>query len=375
MKRKLLTYLIILTIGLASEVSAAIEAITTGIASPQNKAEENNIEILRQRALRNAMNIAIMQVTGATISGEKGSSYRTKEHIFSSDSQGDRTSSNAQSRYYSDAVTKTEGHARLVEIIKEWQEAGQYYVNARFNVETEREAIVKRNAGYFWKKAGSPQIGLNFSEIHNGELSQTEENTTARFVMDNLVRNELKISDKPHPAYLIEVKQILDTREMEGFGTTTVNCRLSYRIIDQQEKTTVKEFRKSNGPEAGFNLEMAVEKCVSAIASNVVESMVRNFAEIMNDRVQNGIKYQLIIEGVPGDMVAQVTEISRNLFRVTSLTSPQYENSRYSGKILFRGSGTELAQSLMESFRYKDWQIAIIGINNGNVQLKWIDKK
>ncbi len=374
MKRRLLIHLIVLTIGITSEASAAVETVTTGVASPQNKEEENNIEILRQRALRNAMDLAVMQVTGATISGEKGSSYRTKEHFSSSNIQGDQESSDVQSRYSTGAVTRTEGHAKLVEIIKEWQEAGQYHINARFSVETEKEAVAKRNAGYFWKKAGSPRIGLSFSEICNGELTQAEENTTVRFIRDNLVRNELEVSNGPHPAYLIEVKQVLDSREIADFGTTTIHCRLSYRIIDQQKNATVKEFRKSNGPEAGFNPEMAVKKCISAIAPDLAQSLVRNFAELMNDRVQNGIEYQLVIEGVPGDMVAQVAEISRNLYRVTSFVSPQYVNSIYSGKVLFKGSGTELAQSLRETFGHEDWQVAVIGVSNSTVQMKWIKK-
>ncbi|PIE59386.1 MAG: hypothetical protein CSA32_04140 [Desulfobulbus propionicus] len=374
MKRKLLIHFIIFTISISSQASAAVEAVTTGIASPQSKEEENNIEILRQRALRNAMDLAVIQVTGATISGEKGSSYRTKEH-FSSDSQGDQESSDVQSRYSTGAVTRTEGHAKLVELIKEWQESGQYYIHARFAVETEKEAVAKRNAGYFWKKAGSPRIGLSFSEIHNGELTKTEENRTVRFLRDSLVRNKLEVSSDPRPAYLIEIKQVLDSRELEDFGTTTITCRLSYRIIDQQEKTTVKEFRTSNGPEAGFNQEMAVEKCIAAIAPDLARHLVRNFAEIMNDRAQNGIEYQLVLEGVPGDMVTRVAEITRNLYRVTSFTSPQYVNAKYSGKVHFKGSGAELAQSLTETFRLEDWQVAVTGVSNGHVQLKWIEKK
>ncbi len=375
MKRTLLISLILLMASITGQALAAVEAVTTGIASPQNEEEKNNIEILRQRALRNAMDLAVMQVTGATISGEKGSSYRAKEHFSSSDSQGNQESSDVQSRYSTGTITRTEGHAKLVEIIKEWQESDQYYIHARFSVETKKEAAAKRNAGYFWKKAGSPPIGLSFAEIHNGDLTRTDENTTFRYIRDSLVRNDLAVSNGAHPAYLIEVKQVLDSREMVDLGTTTINCRLSYTIIDQQENTTLKEFRKSNGPQAGFNEEMAVENCISAIAQDLATNLVRSFAEIMNDRVQNGIEYNLIIEDVPGDMVADIAEVSRNLFRVTSFTSPQYVNSRYSGKILFKGSGTELAQSLIETFRYEDWQVTVISVNNGNVQLKWIEKK
>jgi hypothetical protein len=50
---------------------AAVESTQTGVASPQKESESGNIELLRERALRNAMDLALMEVTGASISGER----------------------------------------------------------------------------------------------------------------------------------------------------------------------------------------------------------------------------------------------------------------------------------------------------------------
>ena len=46
--------------------------VQTGVASPQSGAEEENIEKLRERAIRNAMDLAVIQVAGVLVSAERG---------------------------------------------------------------------------------------------------------------------------------------------------------------------------------------------------------------------------------------------------------------------------------------------------------------
>ena len=50
---------------------AAIETVQTGVATAQTNSEIGNIELLRQRAIRNAMELALMEVKGISVTSEK----------------------------------------------------------------------------------------------------------------------------------------------------------------------------------------------------------------------------------------------------------------------------------------------------------------
>ena len=68
------------SLALAPYPACATETITqTGVATPQSESERNNIEKLRQRAIENALDLAIMQVTGAVISGQRADTLGSKE--------------------------------------------------------------------------------------------------------------------------------------------------------------------------------------------------------------------------------------------------------------------------------------------------------
>ena len=67
---KILNVLLFLMI--STSLCSAQEVVQVGVATPQTQAEEGNIEILRQRAIRNATEMAVTQVAGALISVGKG---------------------------------------------------------------------------------------------------------------------------------------------------------------------------------------------------------------------------------------------------------------------------------------------------------------
>ena len=107
--------------------------VQTGVSSPQSGAEEGNIEKLRERAIRNAMDLAVIQVSGVLVSGERGDTIRSRENITIHGDEVDEQTKQ-QSRFHRNTILRSTGHARLVEIVREWRDSNQYFVEAKVEV-------------------------------------------------------------------------------------------------------------------------------------------------------------------------------------------------------------------------------------------------
>lgn len=348
----------------------ATETIQTGIASPKSDMETNNIELLRQRALRNALDMALLQVHGATMSGERSDSLRTKEETTIT---GNKTEgiTRQQSRHNAKGITQTEGHARLLEIIKEWQDKGQYYVTAKIAVDSEQEALTKQDAGYFWAQAGKPALALTLTEELDGISKSKQDNRTLRFFRDNLTSNGIAISGDKDPKYLIELLQVFQTKELPDFGTTTVHCHLSYKLSDKERNTIVAEYKQSHGPDAGFSLEQAQDQCVSPIALKVSEDLTRKLAEIWNNNRNNGLEQTISIDLLPGDAVPKANAIIQNLHLVTSSTPVKYTKGQLVKNVTYKGEGTELAEAIRAAFEDENWHITINAVEGTGIRFTW----
>lgn len=355
---------------LISNGYCATETTQTGVASPQNDSETNNIELLRQRALRNALDLALLQVTGATVSGERSDSLRTREDTTIT---GDKTdaSTRLQSRHNTAGATQTQGHARLVEIVKEWQDKGQYYVTAKIAVDSRQEATAKQDAGYFWAQAGKPSLALRFIEENDGVSRSHQDDRTLRFFQDNLIRNGLAISNEEKPHYLIELLQTVQTKTIPGFDATTVHCHVSYKINDKERGTVVAEYKQSHGPDAGFSIDQAKEKCIGAIAPAVSENLIRRLAEIWNQNWNNGTEQTVTIDSLPGDAVPRVNAIIQSLHRITGSTPAQYADGQFVKNVTFKGEGAELAEALRAAFEDENWKVNVGAVQGSRIRLIW----
>lgn len=355
----------------AAPTFAATETIQTGVASPQSEAETKNIEVLRQRALRNAMDLALLQVTGATVNAERKEVLRSREDSTIAGTRADAVT-RQQSSHNVAAATQTSGHARLVEIIKEWQEQGQYYVTARIAVDSAQEAAARVNAGHFWLQAGKPPLALSFIEEVDGISRQYQEDRTLRMVRDTLLRNGVEVVAANAPArYLIEVRQALQSQEMPGLGTTTVHCHLSYRITDADRKATVAAFKQSHGPDAGFSFDQAKERCVAAVAPGVAENLVRQLAGLWNQEWNDGLTQTVIIEGIPGGLAPRADKLLQDLHLVSAATPATFENGRLSKNLVYKGKGMELAEAVRAAFEDENWRVTISAIEGSRIRLEW----
>lgn len=373
-RTNILLLVLMISMFLAFNVSAGVEIVQRGVATSQSSSPKMNIEQLRQRAIRNAMDLAILQVTGAEISSERAGSVRTREDTIINNTQI-HDSSQQQSRYNTAVRSRTEGHVRLLKINKEWQDGEQYYVEALFVVDTPEELLDKKNAGYYWKGAGSPPIALIFTEEFNGETEQDQESTTNRYLRENLSRNDVKVSSQEGVSpYTIKVNQLLNAKEMGDFGTITMNCRLSFQIVDELKNEVLSQYRtEQHGPDAGFTMEQARDNCLKAIAPDLSKHLILDIAQLMNDRINNGIEQKVTIHNVPGSNVAKITEILNNLYRVTKTSTPSYSGAKYIQDVTFKGNGGDLAQAIQDAFADEDWTIQVREIDAQTIQLNWIE--
>lgn len=372
---KILLLIVLLFLASHALAFSAETIIQTGVASPQSKAEQNNIERLRERAIRNAMNLAVLQITGAMVSGERGDSTNFKEEItIIDDNVSEQTKQ--KSRTHGSVTSRTTGYVRLVEIIKEWHENQQYYVKARIEVGDQKETTQKMNAGFYWERVGKPPLAFNFSEKTNNQDTTRMDAYTLRYLRDNLIQNGILTSEEGRDDihYLINVMQSSQTKQMSEFGTYTTHCRLSYQIIDKKRQQTVAEYRATHGPDAGFTEEQAQESCIKAIAPQVSEKMIREIATIMSNIWNQGTEYQLCINGLPGELVTQISDTLKNLFQVNNISNISYRSNKLKMAMMYKGTAINLAEMITVTFDEFDSGVVTKTIQDNQLQFQWIQK-
>lgn len=332
-----------------STAFAESEVIQTGVASPRDDSEKNNIEILRERAIRNGMDLAVMEVTGIQVSSERADSLATGEKTLIQGKEV-REESSIQNHFHTGAMTRSDGHARLVEILREWRKDDQYFVEIKVAVASPDEMVKQKKCGDYWLRAGKPPIAITFEEKDNGKEPGGPDSRTPLFFQDNLTRNGIQLftGNPADSHYRIYIRQDIQTINMTAYDTITMHCRLSYEIVDQIRNESLAQYRAGNGPQAGFTMEQAKEDCLKPMAPDVSEHLVRALAKILNSQWNNGLERRIVIHGMPGQAVAPVTEILRNLFRVTNASPSRYDAKTFSMNLQYKGSASELARDIQD---------------------------
>jgi len=358
-----------------SDAYGSVTVIQTGVASPQTEAETDNIEKLRERAIRNAMDLALLQVTGALVSGERTDTLRSRERITAVGKEV-REETKQESRYRGSSTSRTTGHARLLEIVKEWREGEQYYVKVKVEVGEQKEVAKSTNAGFYWKRMGKPPIGLSFSEKRNGRDTTQTESYTLRYLRDNLSRNDVTVSSANEQAisYLIHIIQEFNTEQLAGFGTYTTHCRLTFRIVDRQKRETIAEHRSKHGPDAGFSIRQAEDKCIKSIAPAVSKQLIRTIARVMNEQWNNGVEFLVTFTGMPGEFMPQAVNTVQGIFRVEGSTVESYQDNVLQLKVQYKGQGVEFTEAVIASFDDLDQSLVSEAIQGSHIQFRWVPR-
>ena len=343
--------------------------IQKGIAFSET--ETINTEELRQRAIRNALELSLMQVNGLSIAVQKTGESKFQETTKSQEN-GTNSSIMQKNRFSAGVTTQTRGHAKLLKILKEWQEGRTYFVEAQISVIPPGKEIEQKRCGDYWIDAGKPSIYIEMDNKENGNRPDPSENRNLRYFKDVFVKNGVQIStDKNISQYLIVLHQTAESEFMENFDAFTTNCTLSYQIYNTATDTLEGENRISHGPQAGFSQELSTNLCFKAVAPVLSEKLIRDFAVLMNDRWINGVEKNLEILNLPGNFVPAVSDIINNLYQLTFAGPVVFENQVYTRKIRFKGNEDSFIQSIQDGLDNENWQISLREMNKHIIRFMW----
>jgi len=343
-----------------------------GVATPQAGESSGNVEKLRARAIRNAMELAVMQVSGAEVTSDRGGLNASRDTIVNINGETDAQQKQTAS-YYTGAKTKISGNVKIVEIIKEWQEGEKYFVELKLNVKNEDELLKSLSAGDLWARIGKPAIGINVSLNRNGQQSSSSQ-SLQQYLEDNLSRNELDMNImKGRPErFTIDVKQTIRNAAVASMGTYKTYCELSFSIIDSETQRSLSGFRLSHGPDGGFDERQAEERCTKAIVRDFSEKMLNELAIIFSGEWNNGKDFIVSLASVPGGYTSKSGEIIANAYLVTASEVDGFDNGVLRMSVAYKGKGVDLVSSVETAFFEAGMRIELVRMNGNQIEFTWV---
>ena len=347
----------------------AITVTELGVGSARNDNEARNVEELRARAIRNVLEVAVIRVSGVILSGEQKDSLRQKD---SYESNGNKIKEKLKqdSVFHNVIVSRTNAYAQLVEILKEWQEDGQYYVKARVDVSEKGLQKKLYNAGIFWSRVGNPTIHMSLILLVNNKKI-TGDTYTLSFLRDTMARNGISIvTNRQDASYAIPVKLSFSTTHVRQYNTFKTNCSISYEIIDDGVDNSIAAARKTAGPVAGFTPGETQSKCEKEIIPILARDLVKRLAREMNEIWNNGRKYKVTISNVDGKDVLRTANIIRNIFRVTNLSNLRYKQGIMLMDVQYKGLPFEFVDNLVTTFEYEYQELSLLSLEENVVKMQ-----
>ncbi len=352
--------------------SAGVQTVKTGVASPQGDSELGNIELLRERAIRNAMELALAEVRGTTVSAERSVTARSRSEVQVRDGRG--TDDVGQDiRQGNRALVRTEGHVRVLEILNEWEEDGRYYVTVRLDVLDAAEANKQLGAGFYWQRIGKPGVSVLLKTTQGQHASNTDP-YTLRYIRDVLGKNGIPT---PHHAergarYVVEVTQEVNTRFFQRFATYAADCRISYRVIDRQTQQSLVEDRKSYGPQGGFSDDAVAHDCLAQITPGLSAQLVRALASVFNDQWHQGDDFVLQIAELPGSQLPVAMETISQAFRLKEGRMDRYAEQVLAVTVRYQGDNTALLNAVMTAFDDAGHAVVPQHVEVNKIRFRWI---
>ncbi|MCU7805621.1 MAG: hypothetical protein KZQ96_20735 [Candidatus Thiodiazotropha sp. (ex Lucinoma borealis)] len=362
-------------IGLLTVFDAkAITVTETGVGSAQNEKEENNLEELRLRAIRNALEVAVIRVSGVIISGERKDSLITADTVKVKD--GVTTEKLKQdSIFHNTIVSRSNAYARLKKVIKEWRDGGQYYVQAKVDVREGELQQQMRNAGIYWARVGNPTIHI-YMASNSGYAEKRGENYVIRYLRDTMARNGISVlAAGEEAAYRIPVTLRFSSAHVREFDTYKTSCSVSYEIIDSGVNSGVAAGRKAAGPEGGFSEAETRAKCEKKIVPRMAKDMVRQVTKEMNSIWNNGRKYRVSIGNLGSREITKCTELVRNIFRVSNVSDIRFNDDMLRMEVQYKGMPMEFVDNVIKTFEYEGRELALSLLRENTIEMSLIGKE
>lgn len=317
----------------------------TGVATIENTKAQHDVERLRERAMRNAMELALLHVKGGEISSSKSTlDTYTEERKSINNKNTDSTLSRNASQ--SGARTRTNGNVRIVKLIKEWRDQGAYYVKLKVSVDEIEDSSA--NVGSSWQRIGRPTISLTSVAYTNGKLNK-QNVSLGNYIANDLSMNQLDISSAGSRIN-IHIEQNTKVNRFSEFNTYSASCEVLLSIQDKDKERSVSNNRLRAGPKAGFSLDEAEKKCVAEVAQTLSHDLISELASIFNNEWNNGKEYLISFHRVPGNKVPIINEVVENAYLMKSAQFRSYKDNMLSLVADYRGTEVELIDAISAAF-------------------------
>jgi len=342
------------------------EATTVqGVATPQNESERGNVEVLRARALRNAVELALGREKGVRITTERSDRLRTSDKVADG-----KLRSRQASSFRSHVTSETTGHARVTRVLDEGFQGESYHITALVELIDSADIPNARNLGFFWSRAGAPKLGLQVIMDNpartGGEVSSMEE-----YLRENLARNGVTVV-RPGADWevLVQVEETFDTSKFAGLDTFTTHCSLSLKLRNSQRQERGAA-RLRSGPTAGFNEAQSQSRCLEGIAESFADQLVRELAALFDELWRNGRPMKVEIDDLPEGQVGRVAQLVEEMFGVTAVSEAGYSDGRLSLLVKYRGAPQELVRDLDSLGKIEDFRLIPVTVGRGQVTFTW----
>ena len=322
----------------------AMEVIKTGMASPQATADYANVERLRQRALRNAMELALMEVRGMELSSERGVMDYSRESLQGRDGNASQ-SWKQRTAVHTNTKTRLGGSVKVLDVIREWREGERYLVRVKLEV-SEDESAEKANLGSLWRRAGKPEIALKVRVSHN-DGSWWPEASFRNYLRQQLNGNGVETRLKKGGRYTIKVWLAQENSYLGEYDTWKTLCEASFAIEDTQASRSRKVRRIRGGPAAGFSLKEAQNNCLEKISQPFSQMLLEDLAVLLNDEWLNGRDFLVRITGMPANQAGRAKQVIGDTLSVSTLETRSFAENTLKLDLAYKGAPLELAETLV----------------------------
>jgi hypothetical protein len=337
----------------------------TGIASIPDNSKQPEIEHLRERAMRNAMELALLHVKGGEISSSRSTLDTYTEERKSISNKNTESSFNRNASQ-SGARTRTTGKVRIVKLIKEWRDESAYYVNLKLSVDDEQDAQI--NVGDLWQRIGRPTIALTSNANRNGRLNRGEL-SLSRYIANDFNMNRLELSSN-NSRFNVHIDQESKVNRFSELNTYSATCEISFSINDQNKGRVISNKRLRAGPKPDFSVEDAEKKCIGEVAQTLSHNLISELANIFNDEWNNGKEYLISIHHVPGNKVPVINEVIENAYLMKATQFKSYQDNVLSLVADYRGTEIELIDAVSAAFLLEGESVELKAINSNRINFE-----
>jgi len=324
---------------------------STGVASAESTASDQGE--LRLKAIGNAMEVAVMQVSGVLLSTESASTDKFSASAIS-DSRQTIEQLREDSLFNNTVVSRSQGHARLVSMQNEGMQDSIYTVDAEVAVSEEKLKSSLRDAGVLWEQVGRPTIRITTT----GSGSYLLEYLRNAFAQNGI---DVTTSANEETAFQLDVTRRAGSKKTQ-FGTFAAHCSLAYELKDQSVEVAVAADRFAAGPEPGFSPAEAESKCDKKITPKATRKMIKTLLQELNAIWQQGREYSIEMRRINGAHVTRVSGLVKKIFRVSSVSSVRYRGGDLSMRVTFKGQPLEFAELLSLTLSYENLDVSLNSI-------------